>query len=245
MGLFGGGKKKTCAFCGGKAGFLSSTTLTDGERICSNCEEGLSPFLQTSDFDSAAIPGLNESYGRVRAFLQEIAADPDAITFPRWDRYPVARAALLTIHPNIGMFTLRDAYAPRGEGELFRFDQLTGYRPSTAPSLLQSSDDHTMSKAGFRIELGSHPYLSGAEVKFASRVPEQYVQDVVTAVNDIASRFDRLLGIPEVAGLVTSVAGVFGVRTDVAREVIPATASKLAELTRLADEAEQRWGQIW
>lgn len=245
MGLFGGGgKKKTCSFCGGKAGLLNSWTLTDGEKICNQCAKGISTFVAVNELGSADVTYQKDVHERMAAFVAE-ADSSGAISHPRWlfhRSYPLGK---MTIYPELGMFSMQKLETGETPVELLRFDQLAKYSPRTENPMFYKSDTYALKRVGFLVRLQGHPYLAEAEVEFAKNVEKSNVDELVKDVADLASGFDRLLGIPEVAGLAGSVAGAFGLQADLPREVNSALAANLAELTQRADAAIQQFGQVW
>lgn len=246
MALFGGGgKKKACSFCGGKAGFLNSKTLTDGERICDDCAADASPYANLAEFDTAGVNYQREVHQRMSDFLDNVGTSVDATTLPRWGRYKGIKMGSVTLYPDLGMFLIRDFTKKHEAFELFRFDHLVSFSPKTEDPLMHKSNPGELHRVGFEVKFANHPYLTKLEQRFAQMLKGRDVDQLVTDANELASEFDQVLGIVEVAGLATSVAGAFGVRADIARKVGPQYCPNLPELSKRADEAIQRWGQIW
>lgn len=245
MGLFGGGdKKKTCSFCGGKAGFFGSTTLQDGEKICNKCSQGVSSFVDLAQLDTAGVSHQKEVHQRMAEFVRASGMAENGATHPRWPTYRSFPMGRVMIDPGLGLFAMQDLAQEGAPVEVIRLDQLASYTPRTENPFLHKADGYALARVGFRVILQNHPYLSEAEVIFAKRVVEGDVAELVADVNDLASRFDKAIGLPEVAGLATSVAGAFGVQTDIGRKVEPTSATRLAEVTALANAAEEKYGAM-
>lgn len=233
MGFFGSGKKKECSFCGGKAGFLSGSALADGERICDRCAESrTSAWAELAKLDKPGAEAHMAQLAAQRAAFAAAGGEASDVEFPI--TFFNETRDVIRFHDDIGAFSVTPRITPR-PAEFFRYDQIASYKPLTENPLLSRSDDYVLRRVGLEINLTDHPWASRLELLFAERLKQDRVDLVLRELGQLTAKLDQIFGIPEVAGLATSVAGAFGVRADIARQVYPDWAENAAKWTPLAD----------
>jgi hypothetical protein len=243
--LFGGGKKKTCTFCGGKAGLFSSRKMADGELVCDSCREDASAWLEAEAVDRARMAANMEQMKRNDAFLLAALGNYTEQSHMDEKFHFATHHGRVLFFDEIGMFGLEDTDRDPSRVELFRYDQIAEYTSRTANPLMYKSEDFPMKRAAVEFKLRGHPFLESVEVQYVDRVGEEAKDFVVYAVNDTIKHFDEILG-PPAKRLPDPVTVMFGnTFADVGRKVGPEQAERIAALTQLADAAEERWGKIF
>ena len=202
--------KKTCAFCGGECGMLNRTKIKGDEYICGKCDDMCSFHIEKYRFTKDELAGHMEYMKRSDRIYKEVALKGE-----RPQSYPSATSRQgIEFFDDIGMFRIIDGSKDGKEQypkELFRYDQVAGYKPYIEESEEETENgkkETVFGEGGIKIKLVGgrndmtamrkglrpHPYIT-EEITVCFATNDREKENYLKYVDNVIHHFNYIFGV--------------------------------------------------